>query len=656
MDRICDIVIRCMLDGEGYVTIATLSDLSGISVSSIKQNLVWIRKELERFDIELKSTPKKGVRLIATEEQRQKALQKIEEEANEKTESFVYRKGYILDTLFMFPANYTIQLFAEELSVSRNMIQKDLEQIEQQLSKLHVSIKKVRNQGVLLKGAEFNVRQAIIEHNNSKYWTWNPTDIMEVAEDFDSRISKKAYTYLTDTYSTEILLEMQKLLHEAEEILDIQLVDIDFCRVIEYLMITQQRVKSGNIIRETGKEEKLVIVDKSYIQTAQIIIDKILPHEKNIELEVQYLAARIFVDSTCGRDFRRAGEEYKKASRAYLKAIGDMLEIKKISYDAELNHEISLMFEKIHIRENYQILSWSDLHRDIQEQLSALYAVCMVNIFIVEESIGTMIRQDDVAWLTLLIYNFLNSDTNKTKAIFIHATTSSNALYQKQKIEREINNLVITNSIYFKKFDIEQFDRGIAICTVPLKQKRGSVIEVTKHVNQKDIEYIKFRLEELEEKNLDDERDTILHEVFKEDLMIPDLKARDKEEAITGMNEYLIRLGYVEEGFINKVLEREVFCPTAIGKGIAIPHHYKEHIVKSGIAVAKLRHRITWTKVEKVDMVFLIANEFDDAHKVQILFKYLYDLFENEEKINQLRSAIDSRQMLNTILEKGVNR
>jgi len=651
MDKICEKVIRCLLDTEGYVTTATLSDMTGISVSSIKHNLNWIRKELEQFDIQLQSTPKKGFRLNATVKERKWAFQKLEEDASKHADSFTFRKGYILDTLFQFPANYTIQLFSEELSVSRNMIQKDLEKIDQQLAKFHVSIKRVRNQGVVLVGDEFNVRQAIVEHNNSKYWKWNPDTILEILDDFDGRVSKKAYTYLTGTYPKEKLLEIQSALLEAEAALNIKLIDIAFCRVVEYIAITWMRVKGGNAILESSREEMLIDVDADYIQASQLIVNKILPRLRNINLEIKYLAARIFVNNTCGNSGKRGSGKYDETSRIYVKAIENMLGIKKLSRNNELIHEVSNTLEKITVRENYQILSWSDLHIDIREQLAALYTVCMTNSIIVESQIGTMVRQDDIAWLTLLIHNFMNRDENKVKAIFVHAANEHKVLYQKRKIEREIKEMVISECVYFEDFRIEQTEDLVIISTVPQKVKKDYVIEVTKHIDQRDMIHIKKQLEKLEENRLNEGVNELLKEVFAKELMIPELGARNKEEAIAKMGKRLMELGYVREGFCEKVLEREDFCSTAIGKGIAIPHHYKDLIHKSGIAVARLKHRIIWQKVEKVDIVFLIAINYVEQWKVQILFKYLYDIIEDEEKIEQIRSASDQKQMLKAVLQ-----
>ena len=663
MDRISEKVIRCLLEADGYVTTATLAEMTGISVSSIKHNLNWIREELGKFDIEMQSTPKKGFCLLASEDECRKVLERLDEEVSQDNDSFIYRKGYILETLFDFKANYTIQLFSEELAVSRNTIQKDLEMIKEQLSHLNVELKKVRNQGVILQGREFNLRQAIIEHNNSRYWNWNPETILEVADGFDQRVSKKAYTYLSGTYHEIDLLKIQKLLSDAETELGITLTDIAFCRLVEYLAIMSQRILSQDIIVKTGKEE-LPEINIKFVECSEVIVKNLVPEQaKPLPAEALYLAACLFVNPVVGDLAKRMGnvrfttmnmDVYRNISKDYLRSLEDVLEMKHLGQDEELITELSVFLNQIKVRERYQILVWSELHRDIQKQHSGLYAACMANLLLVEEQIEAILRQDDVAWVVLLIHNFMTDINHKMKTVFVHATDKHTALYQKRKLEKEIPQISITNMLHYKD-DICRFaEDAIVITTLPKninhKNNHKNIIRVTKHISENDIQYIKDQLEQLEERKEEGVLKDFAAQVFREDLMIRELNARTKEEVIAGMSSVLQEKGYVEEGFLSRVLERENFCPTSIGKGIAIPHHYGDMVIKSGIAIAKLKHPIVWQKVEKVSLIFLIAINFTDSEQVRMVFKYLYGLIEDAGRVQKIKESQSSEEMYHNIL------
>ena len=50
----------------------------------------------------------------------------------------------------------------------------------------------------------------------------------------------------------------------------------------------------------------------------------------------------------------------------------------------------------------------------------------------------------------------------------------------------------------------------------------------------------------------------------------------------------MITEGYVDEGFIDSVFERENLSETALGNLIAIPNAFEGHIKKQGIGIMKI--------------------------------------------------------------------
>ena len=159
-------IIRTLLDVHDYMTADELARIVNVSVSSIKHNIKDVREELKKYDIELLSIPRKGFCLDIDNSQRALTLQEIDN-AN-SPDSFSFRKNYILDTLFQYNSVYTIQLFADELYVSRSIIRKDLQYITNILERHDLTLMKKRNYGIVIEGNEFNIRQAMIEHNIKK--------------------------------------------------------------------------------------------------------------------------------------------------------------------------------------------------------------------------------------------------------------------------------------------------------------------------------------------------------------------------------------------------------------------------------------------------------------------------------------------------------
>lgn len=655
MDIISEKVIRCIVEVEGYITTSDLAEMTGISTSNIKHNLSYVRKELEKFQVVLQSIPKKGICLTATQEQRKAIICALNQEVRKTSEFYTYRKEYILETLFWFQANYTIQLFMDELLVSKNTIQKDLNRIENELRKFHVSIRRVQNQGIVLEGEEFNIRQSMIECNNSKYWNWNQNTISNDTGDMDKRISKKAYTYMSDTYSVKELTRVQNILHFGEQRLGVQFIDISFCRLLEYLVITSERVRIGKQIMKNTRGDITSQISHKYLEVAIEMLNKILPEcKKGYMAEAQYLAARLFVAPTCNDNDIECKDECKDIVISFLIKIEEIIDAKVLSVNEELIKELNIAFLRVKIRERYQILDWSDLHTDIQKQLTGLYGICMANLHEVEDSIGCHFRQDDVAWIVLLINICIQDVNNRIPALLVHGTNYHTALYQKRKIEEAIPKLKIKKCIYFNEFNLEQNMDALVISTVPMKEEAENIIEITKHLCEEDLEIIKAELENVEWKYQSKILQEIIQEVFREKLIISDLNVRKKEEAITKMAELLEAEGYVEPEYCQKVLTREEICPTTIGNEIAIPHHYQEFIHGNCIAVARLRNPISWNHEEKVRLIFLIAIKYKEPIKVKILFHYLYVLIENQELMKKIKTAENSSKILEYILTSNI--
>jgi len=91
-------------------------------------------------------------------------------------------------------------------------------------------------------------------------------------------------------------------------------------------------------------------------------------------------------------------------------------------------------------------------------------------------------------------------------------------------------------------------------------------------------------------------------------------KARAKEDVIREMGQVLYNSGYVEESYIDAMLQRENTFSTNIGNGIAIPHGVeaaKKNIKKSGIAVMIFPEGTMWND-EEVKVVIGIAGVGDE--------------------------------------------
>lgn len=118
-----------------------------------------------------------------------------------------------------------------------------------------------------------------------------------------------------------------------------------------------------------------------------------------------------------------------------------------------------------------------------------------------------------------------------------------------------------------------------------------------------------------------------------------------KEEAIQAAGELLVKLGYVDESYIDAMQEREKLVSTYMGMGVAIPHgttEAKGTVKKTGIVFIQYPEGVDFG-TEKAQLVFGIAG-IGDEH-LDLLSK-LCTLLEDPALLETLKTTDDVRWVL----------
>ena len=146
---------------------------------------------------------------------------------------------------------------------------------------------------------------------------------------------------------------------------------------------------------------------------------------------------------------------------------------------------------------------------------------------------------------------------------------------------------------------------------------------------------------------------------FSIDIINSSMTAQNSDEAIKKVGEILKNAGYVNEAYIESVLEREKNFPTGMplmGSAIAIPHATPEgNVLKNGIAVAKMSKPVTFHSMEdpsetvEAELVFLLALK-DSGQHLEIL-RQMFTSFQNPNVIKALKDSKTESEILE-IMEK----
>lgn len=126
-----------------------------------------------------------------------------------------------------------------------------------------------------------------------------------------------------------------------------------------------------------------------------------------------------------------------------------------------------------------------------------------------------------------------------------------------------------------------------------------------------------------------------LQEMLDERLIVLDLEAKDKEDAIDKVIDVLYKAKKIKdiEKFKQGILLRESEFSTGIGRGIAIPHCMSDVVDNASFTIVKLKNEIHWESLDDkpVRLIIMLAvpKQKGDVH-LKLLSQLATNLMDDE--------------------------
>lgn len=117
-----------------------------------------------------------------------------------------------------------------------------------------------------------------------------------------------------------------------------------------------------------------------------------------------------------------------------------------------------------------------------------------------------------------------------------------------------------------------------------------------------------------------------------------DLEVENYEDLFRKMNEFFLKRNYVNEGYLDAILEREKKYPTGLNFGaysVAIPHTDHKYIISQNIVFVRLKEYIKFAEMGNgenefdVKIVFMLLIKKGDD-QIETLLKLMKILGESE--------------------------
>lgn len=129
-------------------------------------------------------------------------------------------------------------------------------------------------------------------------------------------------------------------------------------------------------------------------------------------------------------------------------------------------------------------------------------------------------------------------------------------------------------------------------------------------------------------------------------------KLNSKEEAIRFTGKILVDNGYVEESYVEKMLEREELTSTYMGNFLAIPHgteEAKKNVIETGLSVVTVPDGVDFGGGNIVKVLIGIAGKGDEHLEILSKIAIICSEVENIEKIVQAESEQEILDLLEEV-------
>lgn len=615
------------------ITAKALAASLGVSERSVKTYIKEVSDFCGKKGIKLNRTPGVGFEADFTEEQ----IKDVEALLLNKVVvlSQQQRVNYISYILLSGWDTYTVSLFSEELSVSKNVINDDIKFLEPELEHFGISISKTLGHGVSASGGEFEIRKAL--HHMCKY----PIGNKHIDKIYDHRIAVEESNLWLNNFSQANYENAVAIVHYIEEKYGILYTDYSTQMLVEYLTIQMFRLRVGKCIEGSIGADSECFMEHIVGDIASQIEDKM--KLKLTSGEVEYI--RVLVESA---NMQNGNYENMNqyATDAFcceiIEYLSEMLSVNLMENEL-LRTSIESFSPASLQRTRYGIEVKNPFLQDITEMYSGIFATCFTLSRFYEKYAGKMPSDHEIAFIALLVGGALHRAPQSIRAILIGTGGIAAANIVAAKIENKISDINVVAILSSEKINsLDDYEYDIVLSMLPGQNDSDKVVHISPIVSSRDEKLIRDKCLELRT-DYGVEKSEFAKLIDYEHILFSN-KNLSKKEIIKLACQKLIEDGYVSKEFMKDVLDREKVEATAIGNEIAIPHGKTEHVITPKICVVRTGEPVDWGNI-RVNTIFLLALNFENMITTKAFFRDFTRVLSEQDSLQAIKSATDSKEL-----------
>lgn len=610
-------ILKYLKETGEYVTSETLSALCNVSTKTIRKDIHSINDDMRISNNCIEVKQSHGMKLIINDFD---DFMNLCNSYHSICDFFVLgvteREDWIQKFLIESNDWVKAKILCEMLYISPSVLSQNLKTIRQALKKYDLSLVQKPHYGMKIEGREFNKRLCLSEIYIS---------YIDQREEFPG-------TQLNEE-DLHLILQIKNIVDDCLVQFEISMSQVSVQNFIIDIFILLKRVRQGISLKTT--EKMMIDVSRWKDSIVAVALAKQIYEQLGIELKDQEIVS-ISIHLASKRIIRKFDESVHSIIEDFdvnqiVDYMIDMILSKwQIDFheDHELKSQLALHLIPLEVRSRYNIILQNPLIEKIKQQNILAYHLSVVACKHLVDYHGNCLSDEEIGYIALHIHlALLRKQIRDKKTVLVmcgvgRGTAHTLAYQIKDMYGKAIHKIKTTDYISLKTYDFA--DVNLLISSIPIKYELPvSKIEVNYFLNEDDKKRIGSFLNDQKEFNMSD--------YLEDNMIIRNIKAGTKEEAIRFMLNHLLH----HECMVKELLENDRVANYELDNMIAILSSHTNNHPQTKVIIGILAKPILWNKKKVQLIIVLLIAEKINVEIIE-LYKTLSCLAQNPIYIKRI--------------------
>lgn len=613
-------LLNILKSSDNWLTAKELAKQLKVSVRSV-HNYIHHLKKVEQLPIESSS---QGFQLDKSGDSESISLDNF---ASPNTPE--ERITYLTTLLVTHPSDqenpFDLIDIGEELDVSESTVRLDLQKIKRLFTKNKVTLKIEKNK-FWVEGSEKDKRKLV----SNILYAENSEQFMDISTLEEAFPGFDIYGLAKDV---SVILESSRYFIN----------DYAFVNLMLHIMVVADRLHSG-FQSIPFSNQKDIPVD--YQQIAAKIAESIRKILKVTfdDNEINQLAMLLLVRTNrVDPEKMSIDTMHQIVSKEYIdfteKTIAEINDYFKINLDDDMFFvRLTLHINNLVLRCKMKYSNHNPLLQSIKMNCPMIYEVGILLSKRIQETFHVKLSEGEIAFITMHLGGEIENKKNfqkKIKCYLLFPEYNGMSFEVANRIKKMFNRECIILGVLNTEKELENtVDYDLLITTTAIVQNNVPVVQITPFLTSQDVTKLSNQIQIIKDLVEVSEFKKNLGEVFSEKLFKKDTILDNHNDVIHEISSQLFDLGYVDQHYEAKLLEREEMSPTCFGN-VALPHTIKLDAKKTGIFVWLNEKGIDWGN-EKVNLVFALSINYENRYDFRNILNSLTMLLSDETVVVEI--------------------